>query len=93
MDEATADRRRFDGGQLRSVRGGQRARPLSSGDVNVSPLGRLVRETRGRLHAMHDLWRLLPEQVCDQLTVTTFDNTSLCWNGRSYRSPAPLPSS
>ena len=69
----------------RSSRARDRYPARSSGDVDVSPLGRLVRETRGRLHATRDLWRLLPEQVCDELTVTTFDNSSLCWDGRSYR--------
>ena len=54
---------------------------------DVSALSQLVRQTRGRLYATRDLWRLLPEQVCDELTVTPFDNSSLCWNGRSYRCP------
>ena len=62
-----------------------RLRAQSSTDVEASALTRLVREARGRLYATRDLWRLLPQQVCDELTVTAFDNNSLCWDGRSYR--------
>ena len=75
----------------RSARGREsrdRYRVRLSTDVGVSPLGRLVRQTRGRLGATRDLWRLLPEHVCDELTVTAFDNNSRCWNGRSYRCPS-----
>jgi len=82
VERQTARRRserRHDGGYLQS------RRPPTD-QAESSPLSKLVRETQGRLSATRDMWLLMPQQVCDELAVRPLpDNSSLCWNGRSYR--------
>jgi len=66
--------------------GGERDTRSFSDDQQTTPLSRLVRETRARLYATHDLWRQLPHHVCDELAVTPLlDNKTLCWDGHTYR--------
>lgn len=58
--------------------------------TSVSVLERIVRESRARIEATRDLWRRMPESICDNLAAATSTSRSLpadsngrCWNGRT----------
>lgn len=51
---------------------------FGSGKAN---LNRMVRDAQGKLQAMRDCWKNLPELLCNETSLADSDNLPTCWNG------------